>query len=163
MRDYENEKTFAGMYLNDVYPLEPTLFAEELPLIDVTEADKEEATRRNNDDPRSSSPYRDYLYLEEIVVRERQLKAERAASQGKDEEIARLRTDRDNLRRKYFEMERAQSQSIDQNGEHIKRIQGLERDKDEIRNDHQAELATLRARETAEEIWHRAWVAGYIA
>jgi hypothetical protein len=29
-----------------------------------------------------------------------------------------LRTERDNWRRKYFEMERAQSRSIDQNGEH---------------------------------------------
>lgn len=47
----------------------------------------------------------------------------------------RLRKERDEWRRKYFEMERAQSRSIDRNGEHIKRIQRLERDKDEIRSE----------------------------
>src|ERR1700733_16167994 len=51
------------------------------------------------------------------------------------DDVKRLRKDRDDWCRKYFEMERAQSRSIDQNGEHIKRIQRLERDKDELRSE----------------------------
>jgi len=56
-------------------------------------------------------------------------------NQTLEAETHRLRQERDMWRRKYFEMEHAQSRSIDQNGEHIKRIQRLERDKDEIRSD----------------------------
>lgn len=46
----------------------------------------------------------------------------------------RLRSERDEWRRKYFFMERAQSACIDKNGEMIKRIQFLEREKDELRD-----------------------------
>ena len=46
----------------------------------------------------------------------------------------RLRNERDDWRRRYFEMEAALSRCIDTNGDHIKRIQRLEREKDEIRN-----------------------------
>lgn len=50
------------------------------------------------------------------------------------EDKNRLRSERDEWRRRYFFMERAQSACIDKNGEMIKRIQFLEREKDELRD-----------------------------
>jgi len=52
----------------------------------------------------------------------------------------RLRSDRDEWRRKYFEMERAHSQTIDKLGDAIKRIMLLEREKDQIRSEFAAKF-----------------------
>jgi hypothetical protein len=51
------------------------------------------------------------------------------------ESADRLRKERNEWRRKYFEIERGLSSTIDKNGEQIKRIQWLEKEKDEIRNE----------------------------